>query len=162
MAVWQFDLRIVPRERVRLFLDADGDCVRDAVLDSVEWWRGEQLPVGWERQLESVLPRSPSWDNDWMVFGSEDGTRVDVLTDNGALQEVRLRVDARELDPALLERLMHFASSAGCRLVTPTGRVIEPDAIALWVELELSPARQFVRDPAAFLDGLQRRRKAVE
>ena len=162
MAIWQFDVLIAPRGRTRALLPSDSDQLPREVLESADLWEGRQLPPGYERQLEAILPWAPSWDPEWKLFGSEEGTRVDVITEDGAVQEVRLRVDARSLEPEVLERLVGFVSSIDCVLITPVGRVIEPDAMALWVELELSPAQAFVRDPIGFLDRLQRHRKTSQ
>jgi len=160
MAVWQFDLRMVPRDSVCAFVSDESDGIGDDMIDAVDWWRSAELPAGWEARVDQVLPRSASWDPEWRVFGSEQGTRVDVISTGGRIEEVRLRLDARELGPSVLEQLMELVKDARCSLVTPTGRVIEPDPSSVWVELELSPARKYVRDPSAFLNDLSRRREA--
>lgn len=158
MAIWQFDVLIAPREPIRLLTAAGSDELPGDAVESTSFWIGHQLPAAYEHQLEAILPWSPSWDPEWTLFGSEDGTRVDIISDEGRLDEVKLRVDARTIEPELIERLMDFFHAVDCVLITPSGRVVDPDPMAFWVELQMSSAMAFVRDPSGHLGRFQRRR----
>lgn len=161
MAAWQYDLYIVPR-RALAERGVDNDArLSPAEFDAGEWWHGHALPADFHTRVAALLPPGSSWDDEWHVFGEEDGTRLDVMTEGVQIEEVRLRLDARNLDPELLERLMALLDAFGCALVTPEMRVLSAEPLALWVELELSPAAQYVRDPAGFLNRLRRHRDSA-
>ena len=157
MAAWQFDVLCVPTSRAQPNMRHGDGHIDVADMSSEELWDGEQLPDGWQRQLESILSSKKEWTHDWLMFGPEDGTRIDVFLEAGAVKEVRLRVDAREMEITRLHEVMQFAAGANLSLVTPDGRIVAPDVDALWVELQLSPAHLFVRNPDRFFDGLRRR-----
>jgi hypothetical protein len=147
MATWQFDLELIPRRHVL------------EVVDTVDWWSGATLPGDYENRISAFLPWHLPWDPEWQVFGEEDGDRIDVVFENGHVQHVRARLDARKLDLELLRRVAEFATDCECVFVTRQGRVVEPQVDALLGELQRSPASTFVRDPQAFLEGSKRRRE---
>jgi hypothetical protein len=157
MAAWQFDLVLIPRASLAGRLKDGEDRFESSVFEALDWWVGFTLPPDYQRRLEAILPWSVPWDPEWKVFGVEDGNRIDVLTEAGQVKEVRARIDARDLDADFVERLIEFADYCACVFVTPELRVIEPDLHAIWVELELSPASSFIRDPSRFLERLGRR-----
>ena len=159
MATWQFDLEVVPRTvAVKNLLPGD-DHVTVEALESAEWWKAVSLAPGFLQRVETLLPWTKPWAAGWQVFGEEDGNRVDVIEENGKVAEVRLRLDARNLEVEFLDELLGIIESSDCALVTPTGRLVEPEIEAIWVELELSPAASFVRDPAEFLARARKYRK---
>lgn len=159
MATWQFDLRLVPRTSItRHGLQAE-DRLSVALLDDVEWWEGCTLPSDYPERLAAFLPVAKPWSEGWNVFGTEDGTRVDVITAGQRVEEVRMRIDARHVDADIIEHLVAFATGIDALLVSPEGRVFEPTFDAIGVELELSPAALFVRDPAEFFRRLKDRRE---
>lgn len=141
MATWQFDLELIPRRGL-----TDGLVV------------GVDLPADYEKRITSFLPWHVPWDPEWKVFGDEDGDRIDVILANGHVHQVRVRLDARKLDLELLQRIAGFARDCACVFVTPRGEVVEPEVSAMLIELELSPAAAFVRNPQAFFEGLKRKR----
>jgi hypothetical protein len=158
MALWQFDLFLAPRDRVVPLVRQRGHASGPS-SDSGALWASRKLPDGFERRLETILPWSLASRAEWKMFGEEDGTRVDLfMNQHGAPEEIRLRLDARSVDPALLQRLAEFTDAEDCVFVLLSGQVVEPNPTSVWVELELSPAMQFIHDPIAFLSRLQQRR----
>lgn len=71
-----------------------------------------------------------------------------------------MRIDVRAIDPVFLGRLTNFAETAECVLVTPTGRVIEPDPYRVRVELELSRHCSSCATPQNSLTGFVGRKRA--
>ncbi len=157
MAIWQLDLEIVPQGRVRSLLEKSvhPGINRDAA--DVDWWEGAELPPHFEERLANLLPRGKSWDSDWRLYGQEEGNRVDVIYDAGRLVEIRARLDVRDVDFDLLERLADVLTDADCVFIDETGHVIAPTADNLCVEIEASPAANFITDPKKFLERRNRR-----
>lgn len=157
MALWQFDLQIVPRSRIEeQGIKLEGP-LPDAFAESEEWWKGQSLPAGYAQRFSALLPWATPWSANWEVYGDEESTRLDVLWSGPFVETLRLRLDARSLDPTLLEEITTLAVEYDWVFITPEHRVLAPDPYELWVELELSPAGRFVQNPVAFLNGFRKR-----
>jgi hypothetical protein len=154
MAAWQLDLLLIPLDSAKAHLDPQGGIDAESV-EATDWWNGKGLPSSYSSMLGGLLPQAASWDAEWEVFGTLDGNRVDVLAEGGTIAEVRVRIDVRDPDLQLLEQLCTFAQEAKCVFLSPDGHVVEPTPEAIWVEIELSGASTFVRDPAGFLGRLR-------
>ena len=158
MAVWQLDLQIVPRQRVLDVLQAQEEGPEIAHVEEADWWTEHALPQGYEQRLASILPWRIPWAREWKVFGEDDGNRLDVIHDGEKIDEVRLRIDVREIDFDILERLVSFVAGCDCVFLSTAGHIVEPRVEDICVEIEASPAANFVSDPARFLEHLRRRR----
>jgi hypothetical protein len=150
MAAWQLDLLIIPRKRAESLgflrqLSSSSNC------EEIDWWKGGSLPPGYEERLAGfLLPQTP-WDKHWLIFGDENGTRVDVVHNNERIDEVRARIDVREIDLDLLEKLLAFVAESDCIFLNSAGAVIEPSIENIIIEIEASSAANFVHDPKRFL-----------
>jgi hypothetical protein len=120
-------------------------------LDSIDWWNDAKLPQGYEQHLAVFLPWVKPWSDGWQVFGNEEGTRVDVIGNGSRIEEVRVRIDVREPDLDLLQRLVDFVADADCVSLNAARQIIQPRVEDLCVEIETSPAASFVVDPEGFL-----------
>lgn len=58
------------------------------------------LPVDYEKRISAFLPWHVPWHAEWNVFGDEDSDRIDVVSENGRVQQVRVRLDARIAQPS--------------------------------------------------------------
>jgi hypothetical protein len=119
MAAWQFDLYIV-------LSDAQPPLVSD------EGWEPPPLPMhlvySFQEELAHYL--GPPWQmlNNWLVFGPENGNRIDILfeSDEGAF--VSVRCDVREEAPQFLVLVADLSRFHGCQFFSPNTReFIEPD-----------------------------------
>lgn len=155
MAIWQLDLQIAPRlcalDRMKRRVASE---IANAQVEA--WWTQVTPDVGSEQRLASILPWHASWTDDWKVFGEEDGNRIDVMLSGGHMEQVRVRIDVRDVDFELLERLVDFAADYDCIFVNGSGHVIEPTVENVCIEIEASPAANFVEDPTRFLEHLRR------
>ena len=142
MAAWQFDVEIVPRGLVSVPID--------------EPWADVEPPANWMSVL-GIFPSASSWDPDHLImWGVEDGHRIDAWVDNGRLRTVIARIDARQENSELVAvRVAELASTLGAMLRTRGGLIVEPEPAALASALEGSAALRFVRDPELFLRRLR-------
>lgn len=119
MATWQFDLNIV-------HLDEQTLCMGREAIDSTLL----PLDLVYNIQEELVHYMGTPWLmlNDWLVFGPENGNRIDVLFENNDGAAVSVRCDVREEAPQFLVLMSDLTRFHGCRFFSPsTQQVIEPD-----------------------------------
>ena len=85
MAIWQWDLWIVPRKEVERqfpivpqYMDLDW-------FESIEWWN-DVSENGLKSFFDKVLPNYHApWAKDTQSWGSDDGDRVEVTIENGKI-----------------------------------------------------------------------------
>ncbi len=159
MAAWQFDVYLVPRAALKE-ISAGSDRIDADVFENKDLWRSTTLPASYRQLLTEFTRASSEVADDWTVFGEQEGDRVDVLANGDRVEEVRARVDVRELNAEFIEGLIRFASICDCALISEQLHVIEPTLEALWVEIELSPAAMFVSNPRKFLGDLRKGRRS--
>lgn len=128
MAIWQFDLDMVAglqRGHLPPLLTTQAVC---ALSDG--------FGASWQ-----MLP-------DWLVYGEENGNRIDlVLCDEGGA-EITARVDARSDADRFLRRLCGFAADLDCKLYSPElDKFVDGTMCALNEALQASQAWQFALDP---------------
>ena len=140
MAVWQFDLFLVPPST------AIGSFDRDPP----SWCR--PLP-DFESAFQALLPAGDSWHYDLQTWGEEDGTRIDLLRPEPSSREVFVRIDLRAPAGTFIARLLADADAWQARLFLPEAQVvIEPKSELLAGAIRESSAARFVTDPRAFFD----------
>jgi len=113
------------------------------------------LSSEYRRRLDTVLPRGRSWSAEIELWGTEEGSRIDVMHDADGTVELFARFDMRAPDPVLWERFLEFVRREGLLMEDVFGRRIEPVLSEFSLALRGSPAFQFVEDPRAFLRRLR-------
>jgi len=144
MAVWQFDLFLVPEGHAMPLLRADG-------------WDLPQLPAASTLNAQSALVASMGYPwlmmDDWAVFGSEESTRIDLIFDDVDQVEIRIRVSASATE-ADLGAICGFTREVGSKFFDPaTGDLLPPDCPSLASALASSRAAAFSRSPRHSLPG---------
>jgi hypothetical protein len=147
MAIWQFDL----------FFIGEGDA-RPLLTDG--GWDIPPLSAASTLKAQRALVGSMGYPwlmmDDWVVFGSEQGTRIDLNFDRSNEVEIRIRLDASATEPEL-DAVCAFASELGGRLFDPTtGAFLQPDRCSVATALATSRAAAFAHSPRSFLSGLSR------
>jgi hypothetical protein len=153
MATWQCDFFLIPRASVsEVIMEHQG--VRVDAWSPDGRWAGYHLPPDYEERLSASLVRGASWDADLQTWGEEQGNRVDVWAENGRVEEVMVRVDARRPERSFVEQVADFASYCELIAVSPERRLFEPTPDNLLLEVRRSAATLFVDDPQGFLNAL--------
>jgi hypothetical protein len=94
--------------------------------------------------------------DDWVVFGSEEGTRIDLMFNGANEVEIRIRLNASATETEL-DAVCTFAGELGGRLFDPTtGALLQPDLSSVASALATSRAAAFSRSPRSFLSGQSR------
>jgi hypothetical protein len=144
MAVWQYDLFVVGEGNAVPFLTDDG-------------WELAQLSAASTLNAQRTLVDSMGFPwlmmHDWVVFGSEESTRVDLMFDSPDNVEIRIRLDASVTDTEL-DAICAFASELRGQLFDPATRtLIQPDRSSIAAAFAKSPAAMFSQSPRSFLSG---------
>ena len=145
MAAWQVDFYIIPRRAL-----VSHGALDSSDLDGTPWWATHGLPTGYQKRLSAVASAGQSWSADLQTWGSQDGNRVDVWSEDGRVSAVMARVDVRRLDSRFGAALLHFVRTAQAVLVRSDGLVVEPQIATYTTALRSSEAWKFASDPAAF------------
>jgi hypothetical protein len=145
MAAWQVEFYIIPRRALPSHgaLDSSG-------LVGTPWWTTHRLPIDYQKRLSAFASASPSSSAELETWGSQDGNRVDVRSDDGRVSAVMARVDVRRLDSKFGAALLHFVRTAQTVLVRSDGLVVEPQIATYTAALRSSNAWKFASDPATF------------
>ena len=152
MATWQFDLFLTARNEAIPAVSGDG-------LDLP----GMPVQLAFEVQQALMQVFGPPWFmlEDWLVFGAEQGTRVDLLFFDDATLEVKLRLDVGIDNGPVVGVVCRLARQLDCRLFDPGDRCcIEPQPELVSQAMASSPAASFVSNPRAFLAQLPAGRQA--
>lgn len=152
MATWQFDLHLVPSGNLIAAVGASTERITEDQFDQIAWWNGVELPNTLEYALNTILPPAEAWAAGIEAWGAEDGNRLEIYRVRGEVDEVRVRIDVRQLDLGFIEGVVRIASSIGCIFLTEELEVVKPDALSLLTEIRNSSAHRFLINPHDFFD----------
>ena len=146
MAAWQFDLSLMTEAAAMTSETEDG-------LDM------QGLPLGEAPYIQESLITcfGQPWLmlEDWLVFGDDKGTRVDLIFDDTDIVDVHARLDASADNGKVLDILCAMAQQLGYRYFDVEGKqFIEPQKEALLQAMNSSRAARFVKDPRNFITKL--------
>lgn len=141
MAIWQYDL----------FLVGEGSALPQPTDDG---WALPQLTAASTLHAQRVLVGAMGYPwlmmEDWVVFGSEVGTRVDLLFDSDKV-EIRIRLVASATESEL-NAICSFVGELNERLFDPATHTLhKPDRISLASALATLRAAAFFKAPRSFL-----------
>jgi hypothetical protein len=151
MAIWQWDVWIVPRKEVAKRFDVIPDYMELDWFESIEWWNSVSKNdlIGF---FSSILPDYYTpWAENTQSWGSDDGDRIQFMVEDGKITDVVIRVDLRYLNINFLHSLVNFADGHDF-LFFPleSKRFIEPDLSYLLKEIRKSRKITFLHDPEKF------------
>lgn len=151
MAVWQFDLHMIPRDAViRMFSQVPTHLEMKRPQD-VDWWIGSEIPIGdLRRRFSTLLPQAESWADNIEIWGKDDSDRIDLVAENETVAGVFVRVDLRQPLRTFPAGLVAVARELGCVLLTEQCEILEPEEGALIDAIRKSPAARFVSNPQKF------------
>jgi hypothetical protein len=139
MAIWQFDLSLVPRAGPMPWRVDEGHEVpplQEAPAVQAHAWLCEHL--GEPRVMLE----------DWLVFGEEQGNRVDFLFNEDGSANLTARIDARSQYEKFICGLCELTRISNCLLFSAEQwAAVEPSVAEVSAALERSRAVAFVRNP---------------
>jgi hypothetical protein len=144
VALWQVEFQVIPRRALA------ATTLTSSVLANTDWWVGHRFPPDYRARLAVVVVTAPYSTGGQETWGTEDGNRVDVWSEEGHVRRVTTRVDVRRLDSRFGAALLDFVRKADAVLVRSDGLVVEPLVGAYAGALRNSKAWGFASDSAAF------------
>src|SRR5688572_6363058 len=115
MALWQFDVRFVPRMTL---LQAFGELpsILPEQSDWDIWWEGvevhdelfDEIGGGWSIHRQCA---------DYLAWGSDQGDRLEVYRTSDGLSGILARIDVRRVDDAFVRHICRVADRLGCLLM---------------------------------------------
>lgn len=151
MATWQFDLLLVPASAWETRRITPASALSDG---TAEMW-AKHDPDSMLSSLHILGPSVPCWSSSTTCWGAEEGTCLQLSLDGTLIDEVKMRIDMREPDVALLTTVLRLALDMNLVLITEDGDVLPPDLGEVLAAGERSSAGSFVRDPRAYLTALR-------
>ncbi len=158
MAIWQFQLLLIPRERVVCDLGAPEARMSREQWDTTDWWSQHQPPADFQFRIAAVLPAYKSWSPDILMWGSEDSNRIHVCLDDTheRIEEVSIRVDLRQPWQQFARAIADLAQHTDCVIAVWPHRTFEPSLDRLMTEIAGSESARFVRAPREYFEELAR------
>lgn len=157
MAVWQFDLQLIPDQIV---LDAP-QCIESAItddgLDAANWWLANQPNDEYRQVIANAFSPLDSWCPEILRWGDENKVLVEAFVSDGTLEGIGIRVDVRNIDRESIASLIQLVAKLDCQIyVMETQQIVSPDVDAFLPHLVRSKAVKFARDPKGFIERLAR------
>lgn len=146
MAAWQFDLFLIPKGEPMPATSEYGLDIPSVPATSA---------LNAQKDLVEAFGQPWFMLENWIVYGIENGTRVDLHFDDTCTVEVRVRLDASVNNNAVLDAICTLASHLDCWYFDARGRqFIEPLREVVLQAMALSQAAKFVRRPRDFIENL--------
>lgn len=133
MAIWQIPIKLV---------SAQGDVIALKKLTGTA-------------ELAAVLPEEKSWCSHILQYGNLEETCVELWHEDGAVEEISVRIDLRSISKQQLESVCTFAAANGMQLVCGD-QVYTPCVESFREIVAQSDAHRFLTDPQGFLDALDK------
>ncbi|MEZ4462928.1 MAG: hypothetical protein R3F43_00045 [bacterium] len=150
MALWHFDCVAIPV--------SSSDAVKGIQLSELsdEVWQGAAVDAA-SAILATLGPSHKGWCEDLNVWGNEDKTCVLMMADGASMVELRLRIDARDVDAELLQKFLAISERQGWSLLTEDGEVVAPAMMSLLDAVRRSRAAEYSRDAEGYFRRLPRK-----
>jgi len=152
MAIWQFDLLVIPRKQIQQYGCAeklDAGC-----YDQHEWWDNFVSVKDVVDRIDIVLKRKESWSKDILMWGAEDSNRIDLCVTENVVSELLIRLDLRDISRSFLDEIVNLARDLSCVFCTDDWKIIDTDVELVIESLATSDAAHYVAGPEGFLEKL--------
>jgi hypothetical protein len=126
MAVWQYNIFIVPEEEVKSFF-GDKSYISFEDLNGVNFWKYQKIDTEDFNVFEEVLPRKRSWSNDIVLFGDESSNCLEILINENKIEEITARIDLRCDYEFFLKFLCDFSLKNDFVFLDNSLKVLYPD-----------------------------------
>ena len=141
MAIWQYDLYLIPRTKVENLYGEIPSHLDAEVFDEVEWWRGHQLADDVKESInqcstpnKNALPGCQEW-------GTHEGNRISMGFDGEDISWIWVRVDVRSEYDSFVNCIIELAKDLDCLLLLNDDLIlIHPDQSNVFMNLRSSRA----------------------
>lgn len=153
MAIWQFSLHIVSRKDIESKYQSIPEIIGSDDVELLTGWE-QNLPLNnIYSALNRELPEGKSWSKDIKIWGDVQSHCIELLFDNGRLDELSIRIDLRDYKDSIVDLIMELSKELGGILLI-NNRLFRPDPKVLLKEIKKSSADKFLENPTKYLNDL--------
>lgn len=109
MAIWQYDIIMVPKKAFSSVTFNNNNLLDDKIFDNTDFWSDYYKYKDFSKIFAKFLSISDSWSKDVKIFGSIEGTCLNVVLEGDAVKEITIRLDFREDNREFLQSIIEFA-----------------------------------------------------
>ena len=154
MALWQFDVQLMPDVIVPDAKSYIAASFTDDGLDTDHWWRHNPPAPDFRDVIARYFPPSKSWSDDLLHWGAEKGVLIECWDDDDVVS-LSARLALPHLTPDSITRFCDCVSELDCHLyVMETQIVVAPQPVLLQPHILDSRAAKFCSNPRGFFDDL--------
>jgi len=144
MAIWQFDLQLMPDPIVADIPSCIEGAIGEDGLDTANWWLENQPTVDFINLINKFFSTKDSWFEDVLRWGDEDEVLIEVFFEKGLVECISVRIDVRNLNHRQIKEMMTIAEALNCHIyVMETQDVVEPSYNLLLPHIENSRAARY-------------------
>lgn len=155
MAIWQFDIQLIPSKVVAESPDRFEVIVDENGIDNTNWWLENQPCLDLNDLISSSFPPLDSWSTDLFRWGKEEGVLFEAFIENGKVNEILIRIDVRNLAHEQLKEMLKLIIALDCHIyIFDSEDVIAAEYNLLLEHLRKSRAMMLVEDPKGWLASL--------
>lgn len=152
MAIWQFQVLLVPEKWAELNQSRIANYVDDHGWDISDAWRGCGPRQFVEGLIDGYMDRGESWSAEITIWGHEERHDIQLSGDGGEIEDIQVRIDLRESPRRMIQTTVSLARRLGCSiLIMEKSEVIAPSLEDLLRYASQSSAAKYVSNPRKFL-----------
>jgi hypothetical protein len=107
MALWQISFFVIPNEGIES--NSAFKRSNEGLFDDSKFWSQLAIHPNIFEPIENFLPKlNKSWGKYLTIYGSEDGNRLEVISERGCVESVSFRVDFTSNYEDILAELIEF------------------------------------------------------
>jgi len=153
MAIWQFTVELVPRT---WSLRPDANVAELLAVDGYDTsiaWRNNQPTIDAKSTITKFVPVASSWCPEIRCWGIEQETDVQLSYNNGCVESIKARVDARSKVGVICSKIVEISKILDCVLYLPElESIIEPTVFGISRAVSESRAAKFADNPQSIYD----------
>ena len=155
MALWQFDVQLMPDVVVPDAESYIAASITDLRLETDHWWRFNQPPANFRDTISARFPTKDSWADDLLQWGVEKGVLVELWLDESVVSSISARLAIPQLTADNIANFCGLASDLDSHVyVMETQEIVAPLPTLLIPHIQTSRAAKFCSDPKGFFDNL--------
>ena len=139
MALWQYEINIIPQGRKYL----------SASSDEIISWKNINIPKDIDSCISNILPLTSSWSDQIKIYGNHDSTCIEILFENGHMEEILCRLDLRCLSKSMLTDILKFVKSINGEILIED-KIVAPELNYVIPYLKNSNTAKFCSSPFEF------------
>lgn len=146
MALWQYDVYLIPRQRIGELYSQVPERLDTEVYEQVDWWKGYRLQEDYQALLDHCLSRNKPWLPNCLEWGEADTNRISVGLHGDDIDWLWVRIDVRSRYGELIACIVDLARRLDCLMLLKDGMIVmQPNEPELLMRLKSSRASKLFK-----------------